>query len=100
MRAISQACRFLNSYDLSGCVLYSTFSPCPMCFSAIYYSNISALVFAMSVKDGRERGYLKESVPTSKTKLIFRDKNKVEISNFLRDEALNLIKLWEEVNLK
>jgi tRNA(Arg) A34 adenosine deaminase TadA len=101
MRAINQACRSLSSYNLSGCVLYSTCEPCPMCFSAIYYSNISTLVFGISVKDGRGMGYLKESIPTSKIKLVFRDKNKVKIfGNFLKDEALSLIKLWERVNLK
>ena len=38
--AIRNACKKLNKYDLSGCILYTSCEPCPMCLSAIIWSNI------------------------------------------------------------
>ena len=38
--AIRDACKNINSYDLTGCELYTTSYPCPMCLSAIIWANI------------------------------------------------------------
>ncbi len=43
--AIRNACKNLNTYDLTGCVIYSTSEPCPMCLSAIIWSNIKEVYF-------------------------------------------------------
>ena len=45
MEAIRAACRNLNTYDLTGCELYTTAEPCPMCLGAILWSNISAVYY-------------------------------------------------------
>ena len=42
--AIRKASKKLRTYDLSGCWIYSTTEPCPMCFSAIHWSKINVLV--------------------------------------------------------
>lgn len=43
--AINQACRNLNSWRLSGCVMYVTLEPCPMCCGAIINSRIDCVYF-------------------------------------------------------
>ncbi|HEO64204.1 MAG TPA: nucleoside deaminase, partial [Candidatus Omnitrophica bacterium] len=48
--AIREACRKLNSIDLSGCTIYSTTEPCPMCFTAIHWAKISRIVYGTSIE--------------------------------------------------
>lgn len=47
MLAIREACRFLGNYRLSGCSLFVTLEPCPMCASAIAQARLSRVVFAL-----------------------------------------------------
>ena len=43
--AIRDACKNLNTFDLTGAVLYTTCEPCPMCLSAIYWANIQSVFY-------------------------------------------------------
>jgi len=47
INAIRQASKKLKSFDLSGCVVYSTTEPCPMCFSAIHWARMTQLFMAL-----------------------------------------------------
>ena len=49
--AIKAASNTLDSKDLSGCALYSTHEPCPMCMSAIIWARISKVVFGASMEE-------------------------------------------------
>ena len=44
--AIRSACTKLGTFDLSGCVLYTSCEPCPMCLSAIIWSNIKTVYYS------------------------------------------------------
>jgi len=55
--AIRDACRKLNSFDLSNCVLYTTAEPCPMCKGAILWANISKVYYGCSIEDTDEIGF-------------------------------------------
>ena len=55
--AIREACKKLNSYDLSEYVLYTTAEPCPMCLSAIIWANIKEVYYGCSRKDAGEIGF-------------------------------------------
>ena len=60
--AIRDACRTINSYDLSGCVIYSTSEPCPMCISAIIWSNIKEVYYATNRKEVDKIGFRDEDI--------------------------------------
>ncbi len=57
VNTIRLACRALGAVDLSGCTIYSTTEPCPMCFAAIHWAKIGRIVFGASIADARAAGF-------------------------------------------
>lgn len=55
--AIRRACQKLHSYDLSGCTLYATGEPCPMCLSAIIWANIQTVYYACRAEEAEKIGF-------------------------------------------
>ena len=55
--AIRDACSKLNTFDLSGCELYASCEPCPMCLSAIYWARLDKLTFAATRADAASAGF-------------------------------------------
>jgi len=55
--AIRKASKKLNNYDLSDLILYTTCEPCPMCLSAIIWSNIKVVYYGMTRKDAEKIGF-------------------------------------------
>jgi len=55
--AIRDACKNLNTYDLSNCELYTSCYPCPMCLSAIIWSNIKKVYFGNTKEDAANIGF-------------------------------------------
>lgn len=57
VNAIRLACRELETFDLSGCVLYSSCEPCPMCLGAALWSRVERIVFAADRHDAAAAGF-------------------------------------------
>ena len=57
MMAIRDACKKLGTHDLSGCELYTTAAPCPMCRGAILWANIGKVYFGCNVDDTDSIGF-------------------------------------------
>ena len=55
--AIRDACKNINSYDLTGCELYTSCYPCPMCLSAIIWSNIKLVYYGNTKEDAANIGF-------------------------------------------
>lgn len=55
--AIRDACKNINSYDLSGCELYTSCYPCPMCLSAIIWANIKKVYYGNTKEDADRIGF-------------------------------------------
>jgi len=60
MMAIRDACKNLESYDLSGCTLYTTAAPCPMCQGAILWANIDNVYYGCTIEDTDRIGFRDE----------------------------------------
>lgn len=57
VNAIREASRVLNTHDLSGCTLYASSEPCPMCLSAIIWANIKDVYYANTKEDAENIGF-------------------------------------------
>lgn len=57
INAIRSACNKLHTYNLHGCILYTTCEPCPMCLSAIIWANINTVYYGCTKKDAEAIGF-------------------------------------------
>ncbi|MCR4688479.1 MAG: nucleoside deaminase, partial [Saccharofermentans sp.] len=57
MEAIRDACKNLGTHDLTGCSIYTTAEPCPMCLGAILWSNMDKVFYGCNIKDTDEIGF-------------------------------------------
>ena len=57
MMAIRKASKTLNTYDLSGCEIYTTGEPCPMCMAAILWANIDKVYYGCNILDTESIGF-------------------------------------------
>jgi guanine deaminase len=55
--AIRNACKYLNSFQLDGCEIYTSCEPCPMCLGAIYWARPARVYFGNTRKDAAEIGF-------------------------------------------
>jgi len=91
---IREACKKLNSIDLSGCIIYSTTEPCPMCYSAIHWAKISKIVFGTRIQDAKGFGFSELCISDKQMRELGNDYIKI-IGDFLREENLELFKYWK-----
>ncbi len=93
--AIRQACKRLKRVDLSGCVIYSTCEPCPMCFAACHWARISRIVFGCAIKDAKRYGF--NELPVSNLDLRKLAKNRIRITPaVLVRENIKLFDSWQK----
>ncbi|MBR3660622.1 MAG: nucleoside deaminase [Bacilli bacterium] len=88
--AIRDACRNLNTYDLTDCIIYSTSEPCPMCLSSIIWSNIKTVYFSSDRKEVSSIGFRDD--------LIYKyfEENKKDILNATKCENIKCNNLLKE----
>jgi guanine deaminase len=55
--AIRDACKSIGTHDLSGCELYTTAEPCPMCRGAIMWANIARVYYGCNINDTEGIGF-------------------------------------------
>lgn len=60
--AIREACKKLNTYDLSDYILYTSCEPCPMCLSAIIWANIKEVYYGCTKEDAADIGFRDEAI--------------------------------------
>lgn len=85
MSAIKKASKKLGTFDLSGCEIYTTCMPCPMCLGAIKWANIKTVYYGASSRDADNIGFRDEE---------FYEKETLELKNIDRDECLKPFEAW------
>lgn len=92
--AIRKACKKLNTFDLSGCEIYSSCEPCPMCLSAIYWAHLDRLYYGNTKKDAANIGF-DDSFIYDELDLKPAER-KIPSTQKLRDEAIKAFQIWDE----
>ncbi len=91
--AIRLACKKLKTFDLSGCIVYTSCEPCPMCLSAIYWARIDVIYYANTKADAGDIGFDDQFIYEELEKPM--EDRKVPVKQLLRSEAQQAFKLWE-----
>lgn len=90
MEAIRDACKNLGTFDLSGCEIYTTAEPCPMCLGAIMWANIRQVYYGCSKLDTAEIGFRDDDF----YKHIKGEINVLELSECDRGNCLELFERY------
>ena len=92
--AIRHACQKINYFHLTGCVLYSSCEPCPMCLSAIYWARIDNVYYANTRNDAQKIDFDDSLIYEQLTKNI--KERKIPMHQMMREEALKAFELWDK----
>lgn len=93
VEAIRVACRRLGTVDLSGCEIYATCEPCPMCFSAIHWAKIATIVFGCRIADARELGFSELTISNQQMQELGGSPVAI-VADYLREECRALFQEW------
>jgi guanine deaminase len=99
VNAIRLASRKIKNFDLSGCVIYSTNEPCPMCFGAIHWARIGAIIYGTGIKDAAKIGFNELNIPDKKMSSLGKAGVRI-IPGFLLEECRALLKEWDRLENK
>ena len=90
--AIREAAARLGTYDLSGCEIYSSCEPCPMCLGAIYWARLDRLYYAGTRADAANVGFddahIYEELPLDPSQ------RELPTESLLREEAQRVFEAW------
>jgi len=93
--AIRAACKALGDFRLSGCVVYASCEPCPMCLAAIYWARCDAIFYGNSASDASDAGFddalLYEEISRSL------DQRKIPMTRLLAGEAMVSFDAWRSL---
>lgn len=96
--AIREACKLLNSFQLTGCEIYTSCEPCPMCLGAIYWARPDKLYYANTKADAAaiafDDQFIYEEIarPIGERRLFTRQ--------LMREEALEAFTKWAASTIK
>lgn len=93
MVAIREACRKLGRFELSGCEIYASCEPCPMCLGAIYWARAERIYFAATGADAAKIGF-DDSLIYDQLKKPAKAR-KIPVRQLMREEALQVFRAWE-----
>lgn len=92
--AIRAACAKLGDFKLSGCTIYSSCEPCPMCLSALYWAGVERIFYGNTKQDAKEIDF-DDSFIYDQIALDYSERS-IPCINIMRDNALEGFKAWRE----
>lgn len=96
--AIREACKTLNTFQLTGCEIYTSCEPCPMCLGAIYWARPDKLFYANTKQDAAAIEFDDNFIYEEIAKPIH--ERKLFTQQLMRNEALEAFNKWKESTIK
>src|SRR5512141_705961 len=93
VNAIRRASKKLETFDLTGCEIYSTTEPCPMCFGAIHWARIGTVYYGTGIRDAAKAGFHELRISNARMKAMGRSRIRL-VPGFMRAECLELFEAW------
>lgn len=90
--AIRDACARLESFQLDGCVIYTSCEPCPMCLGAIYWARPARVFYAATREDAADIGFDDQFIYEELEKNF--EHRQMKLVNLMRDEGLAVFENW------
>ena len=90
---IRNACKTLNTFDLSGCEIYTSCEPCPMCLSAIYWARIERIYYGCDKTDAKNIGF-DDSFIYEQIELK-PELRSIPSKQILHEEAISAFRMWD-----
>lgn len=94
VNAIRKACRKLGTFDLSGCKIYTSCEPCPMCLGAIYWAHIDTIYYGNNRRDAADIGFDDDFIYKEIEKPMLQ--RSTPIRQLLQAEALSSFMEWKD----
>lgn len=94
VNAIRQAARSLGRFDLSGCDIYTSCEPCPMCLGAIYWAHLDRIYYGCNRRDAADAGFDDEFIYQELSLAPAERQKMMEV--LLPDESLAAFRMWKE----
>lgn len=96
--AIRNACKNLKTHDLSGCEIYTSCYPCPMCLSAIIWANIKKVYYGNTKEDAAEIGFRDDFIYEYMEKIAsgIQDKKVLNLRSLDRKEAIEVFERYKQ----
>ena len=94
VNAIRQAARSLGRFDLSGCDIYTSCEPCPMCLGAIYWAHLDHIYYGCNRRDAADAGFDDEFIYQELSLAPAERQKMMEV--LLPDESLAVFRMWKE----
>jgi guanine deaminase len=92
--AIRGACQAIRDFQLSGCELYTTCEPCPMCMGAIYWARLGKVYFANTREDAARIGFDDSFIYDQLALPV--ESRKIPMIQIMREQALAAFREWEK----
>jgi tRNA(Arg) A34 adenosine deaminase TadA len=96
--AIREACKALGAFELTGCEIYTSCEPCPMCLGAIYWARPDRVYYGNTASDAAKAGFddsfIYKEIP------LPLNQRKIPMEQMMRDEAIEGFRAWQNSSKK
>lgn len=94
VNAIREAARVLGTFNLSGCEIYTSCEPCPMCLGAIYWARLDKVYYGNTKADAKSIGFDDSFIYDELA--LPREQRHLKLVPMMREEAIGAFEKWND----